>query len=288
MSQIIGIDLGTTNSAVATIDMGMPVVIPDAEGGRLTPSVVAYAGGGEPLVGTPAVRQTALHPAETVASVKRFIGRRGHEIDGEDTPRTYMVIGEGDSPLKVVVAGEAMSPEAVSAQVLKKLKEDAERYLGEPVSRAVVTVPAYFNDAQRAATKRAGELAGLSVERILNEPTAACLAYGVERMDNGTVAVYDLGGGTFDVSIVEINDKVFKVLSTTGNTRLGGDDFDHAIMDWLLDQADGLDVSDNLQAQARLKEAAEAAKCALSDQDQVDIDITDPSPHLTLPSSEQV
>jgi molecular chaperone DnaK len=273
MSQIIGIDLGTTNSAVATIDMGMPVVMPDGEGARLTPSVVGYENSEKPLVGTPAVRQSALHPETTVASVKRFIGRRGNEIDLEDTPRTYTVIGQGDSPLKVVVNGQALSPEAVSAQVLAKLKADAERYLGEEVSRAVVTVPAYFNDAQRAATKRAGELAGLSVERILNEPTAACLAYGVEQVGNGVVAVYDLGGGTFDVSIVEISDKVFKVLSTTGNTRLGGDDFDHAITDWLLNQLPGVDLSDNLQAQARLKEAAEAAKCSLSEQAEVDIDI---------------
>ncbi len=272
MSQIIGIDLGTTNSVVATIDMGMPVVIPDPDGASLTPSVVGYAQD-PPLVGTPAVRQSALNPTDTVASVKRFIGRRGNEIERDDVPRTYQVIGEGDAPLKVVAGGVAHAPEAVSALVLGKLKADAERYLDAEVTRAVVTVPAYFNDAQRAATKRAGEQAGLKVERILNEPTAACLAYGAERIGDGTVAVYDLGGGTFDISIVEMTDKVFKVLSTTGNTRLGGDDFDHAIMDWLLSQCDGVDVSGDMQAQARLKEAAEAAKKTLSDQDEVDIDI---------------
>ncbi|MBI5137861.1 MAG: molecular chaperone DnaK [Nitrospirae bacterium] len=273
MSQIIGIDLGTTNSVVATIDMGMPVVIPDLGGAHLTPSVVGYAEPDKPLVGTPAVRQAALHPADTVASVKRFIGRRGSEIQDEEMPRTYTVVGVGDAPLKVVAGGRSLRPEEVSAEVLRKLKADAERYLEQPVSRAVITVPAYFNDAQRAATKRAGELAGLTVERIINEPTAACLAYGVGRMRNGTVAVYDLGGGTFDISIVEIQDKVFKVLSTTGNTRLGGDDFDHAIMEWLLNRLPGVDLADNLQAQARLKEAAEAAKMALSEQASVDIDI---------------
>ncbi len=272
MSHIIGIDLGTTNSVVATIDMGMPVVIPDADGALLTPSVVGYAED-PPLVGTPAVRQAALHPSDTIASVKRFMGRRGNEIDREEMPRTYQVVGKGDAPLKVVAGGKAYSPEAVSAVILAKLKADAERYLDGPVTRAVITVPAYFNDAQRAATKRAGEQAGLTVERILNEPTAACLAYGMDRFENGTVAVYDLGGGTFDISIVEITDKVFKVLSTTGNTRLGGDDFDHAIMEWLLGQCGGVDLSANMQAQARLKEAAEAAKKALSDQDEVDIDI---------------
>jgi molecular chaperone DnaK len=273
MSKIIGIDLGTTNSVVSVIDMGMPVVLPDAEGKRLTPSVVGLHAPAAPLVGLPAVRQAVLHPADTVASVKRFMGRRGEEIAGEEMPRTYAVVGKGDQPVKVVAGGKAWRPEEVSAQVLAKLKADAEHYLGEPVSRAVITVPAYFNDAQRAATKRAGEIAGLAVERIINEPTAACLAYGVDRLKTGTVAVYDLGGGTFDISIVEIQDNVFKVLSTTGNTRLGGDDFDHAIMDWLLLKAPGVDLGDDLQAQARLKEAAEAAKCALSEKEETQVTI---------------
>jgi molecular chaperone DnaK len=273
MSKIIGIDLGTTNSVVSVIDMGLPVVIPDAEGQRLTPSVVGLNDPEAPLVGLPAVRQAALHPADTVASVKRFMGRRGNEIGAEEMPRTYAVVGKGEAPLKVVAGGRAWRPEEVSSLVLAKLKEDAERYLEEPVSRAVITVPAYFNDAQRAATKRAGELAGLTVERIINEPTAACLAYGVDRLKNGTVAVYDLGGGTFDISIVEISDNVFKVLSTTGNTRLGGNDFDHALMDWLLLKAPDLDITDDLQAQARLKEAAEQAKRELSDKTEVDVTI---------------
>ena len=273
MSNIIGIDLGTTNSVVSVIDMGMPVVIPDRDGARLTPSVIGYADPDQPLVGTPAVRQAALHPADTVASVKRFMGRRGDEIGDEEMARTYTVVGKGEAPLKVVAGGRSLAPEEVSAEVLKKLKADAEAYLGEPVERAVITVPAYFNDAQRAATKRAGELAGLVVERIVNEPTAACLAYGVDHIQNGIVAVYDLGGGTFDISIVEVQDKVFKVLSTTGNTRLGGDDFDRAVMDWLLLQCKGVDLEGDLQAQSRLKEAAEAAKCALSDKDEVEVSI---------------
>ena len=273
MSKIIGIDLGTTNSVVSVIDMGVPVVIPDAEGKRLTPSVVSYADPEKPLVGDPAVRQAALHPADTISSVKRYIGRRGDEIAEDELPRTYTVIGTGDQTAAVVAAGRALKPEEVSSEILKKLKADAERYLEEPVSQAVITVPAYFNDAQRAATKRAGELAGLEVERIVNEPTAACLAYGLDRTENATVAVYDLGGGTFDISIVEITNKVFRVLSTTGNTRLGGDDFDRAIMDWLQLQCPDVALDGDLVAMARLKEAAEKAKIALSDADQTDIDI---------------
>ncbi len=281
MSQIIGIDLGTTNSVVAVIDMGMPVVIPDAEGHRLTPSVVGYADPKAPLVGDPAARQAALNPEDTVASVKRFMGRRGDDLAKEEMPRTYQVVGKEDSPVKVVAGGHALAPEEISAKILEKLKNDAERYLGEPVTRAVVTVPAYFNDAQRAATKKAGALAGLTVERIVNEPTAACLAYGIDRMEDGIVAVYDLGGGTFDISIVEVVGKVFKVLSTTGNTRLGGDDFDHAIMEWLVIRAAESDPTGNLAhdlagdlvVRARLKEAAEKAKCELSESDKVEISI---------------
>ncbi|MFQ5508662.1 MAG: molecular chaperone DnaK [Leptospirillia bacterium] len=273
MEKIIGIDLGTTNSVVSVIDLGMPVVIPDSEGRRLTPSVVSYTDPDTPLVGVPALRQLAVHPTDTITSVKRFMGRRGGEIQDEDMPRTYTVVGKDDAPLKVVANGVALRPEEVSAQILKKLKADAERYLGEVVSRAVITVPAYFNDAQRAATKQAGEIAGLTVERIVNEPTAACLAYGMEQIENGTVAVYDLGGGTFDISIVEVNDKVFKVLSTCGNTRLGGDDFDHAVMEWLKLRCPDPQIFSNPMVQARLKEAAEAAKCDLSDKDEVEISI---------------
>ncbi|MDH4228465.1 MAG: molecular chaperone DnaK [Nitrospirota bacterium] len=273
MSKIVGIDLGTTNSVVAVIDMGLPVVIPDAGGLRLTPSVVGYNDPEKPLVGVAALRQAALHPADTVTSVKRFMGRRGKEIAGDEMPRTYAVIGRGDQAAKVVAGGNAWRPEEVSARVLAKLKADAEGYLEQEVTRAVITVPAYFNDAQRAATKAAGELAGLTVERIVNEPTAACLAYGLDRVENATVAVYDLGGGTFDISIVEIRDKVFKVLSTTGNTRLGGDDFDRAVMNWLLAQCGTADLAGDLVASARLKEAAEKAKIELSDRTETDINI---------------
>jgi molecular chaperone DnaK len=273
VSKIIGIDLGTTNSVVAVMDLGVPSVIPDADGHRLTPSVVGLTAPDAPLVGVPAQRQAAVHAIDTVASVKRFMGRRGDEIGDEAMARTYTVIGKGDAPVKIVAGGRTWAPEEVSAKVLEKLKADAERYLEEPVSRAVITVPAYFNDAQRAATKRAGEAAGLTVERIINEPTAACLAYGVDRTKDGVVAVYDLGGGTFDISIVEIRGGVFKVLSTTGNTRLGGDDFDRAVMDWLLMKAPDIDVSADLEAQARLKEAAEEAKIALSDQDETEVAI---------------
>jgi molecular chaperone DnaK len=273
VSKIIGIDLGTTNSVVAVMDLGIPSVIPDADGRRLTPSVVGLGNPAAPLVGVPAQRQAAVHATDTVASVKRFMGRRGDEIAAEDMARTYTVIGKGDAPVKVVAGGRTWAPEEVSAKVLEKLKADAERYLEEPVTRAVITVPAYFNDAQRAATKRAGELAGFTVERIINEPTAACLAYGLDKLKQGTVAVFDLGGGTFDISIVEIQGSVFKVLSTTGNTRLGGDDFDRAIMDWLLMKAPDIDVSADLTAQTRLKEAAEAAKIALSEQPEVEVAI---------------
>jgi len=273
VSKIIGIDLGTTNSVVAVMDLGIPSVIPDADGQRLTPSVVGLANPDAPLVGVPAQRQAAVHATDTIASVKRFMGRRGDEIEGEAMARTYTVIGKGDAPVKVVAGGRTWAPEEVSAKILSKLKGDAERYLEEEVTRAVITVPAYFNDAQRAATKRAGELAGFVVERIVNEPTAACLAYGLDKMKQGVVAVYDLGGGTFDISIVEIQGNVFKVLSTTGNTRLGGDDFDRAVMDWLLLKAPEIDVSSDLEAQARLKEAAEQAKIALSEQDETEVAI---------------
>jgi molecular chaperone DnaK len=273
VSKIIGIDLGTTNSVVAVMDLGIPSVIPDADGLRLTPSVVGLANPDAPLVGVSALRQAAVHATDTIASVKRFMGRRGDEIAAEDMARTYAVIGKGDAPVKVVAGGRTWAPEEVSAKVLEKLKADAERYLEEAVTRAVITVPAYFNDAQRAATKRAGELAGFTVERIINEPTAACLAYGLDRVKQGTVAVYDLGGGTFDISIVEIQGSVFKVLSTTGNTRLGGDDFDRAVMDWLLLKAPDIDVAADLEAQARLKEAAEAAKIALSDREEIEVAI---------------
>src|SRR5437867_4188952 len=236
MSKIVGIDLGTTNSLVATVDSGIPLVIADSEGRRLTPSVVHFpAPDAAPVVGQPANRIRVLKPAETIYSVKRFMGRRGAEISEEEM--LYPVRGEGAGPVIMDIHGRAYSPEEISALVLKKLKRDAEAYFGEPVTRAVITVPAYFNDAQRNATKKAGELAGLTVERIVNEPAAAALAYGLNRLrEHSKIAVYDLGGGTFDLSILELNNGVFQVLATNGNTRLGGDDLDKRVVDFLLEK----------------------------------------------------
>jgi molecular chaperone DnaK len=238
VSRIVGIDLGTTNSLVATVDSGIPLVIADAEGQRLTPSVVHFPGpGAEPIVGRPANRVRVLKPAETVYSVKRFIGRRRSDLSEEEMLVTYSLPGEGAGPVAIPIHGRSYSPEEISAEVLKKLKVDAERYFGEAVERAVITVPAYFNDAQRNATKKAGELAGFSVERIVNEPTAAALAYGLHRLkEQARIAVYDLGGGTFDLSILELNNGLFQVLATNGNTRLGGDDLDTRLVDFLLEK----------------------------------------------------
>src|ERR1051325_2542798 len=238
MSRIVGIDLGTTNSLVATVDSGIPLVIADANGQRLTPSVVHFPSKeSEPIVGQAANRVRVLKPDETVYSVKRFIGRRGADISREEMLVTYPVSGQGTGPVTIDIHGKAYSPEHVSAEVLKKLKRDAEAYLGEPVARAVITVPAYFNDAQRNATKRAGELAGFTVERIINEPTAAALAYGLDKLkERSKIAVYDLGGGTFDLSILELNEGVFQVLATHGDTRLGGDDLDARVAAFLLEQ----------------------------------------------------
>ena len=235
MSKIVGIDLGTTNSLVGAMDAGFPVLIADAEGRRLTPSVVHFPGADQPpLVGTAAKRVRGLKPKETVSSIKRFMGRRGSEISREEMIVNYPVAGKGNEPVRVELPGRAWCPEEISAEILKKLKSDVERSLGEPVSRAVITVPAYFNDAQRNATKEAGRLAGFEVERIVNEPTAAALAYGLDRLEEKSkIAVYDLGGGTFDISILELNDGVFQVLATNGNTRLGGDDIDAALTDEL-------------------------------------------------------
>jgi len=240
--RIVGIDLGTTNSLVATVDSGIPLVIADAEGRRMTPSVVHIPGGdGDPVVGHPASRMRLLKPAETVYSVKRFMGRRGAEISAEEMGVSYPVEGRGAGPVRLGLPGRAYTPEEISAEVLKKLKRDAEAYFNEPVSRAVITVPAYFNDAQRQATKRAGELAGFVVERMVNEPTAAALAYGLDRLkEHSKIAVYDLGGGTFDLSILELNQGVFQVLSTHGDTRLGGDDLDRRLVEFLLGKVAGL------------------------------------------------
>jgi molecular chaperone DnaK len=270
MSKIVGIDLGTTNSLVATVDSGIPYVIADADGRRLTPSVVHWpAGGTEPLVGAAASRVRVLKPQETVYSVKRFMGRRASEISGEERNVSYPLNPAGSGPVTIPIHGRNLAPEEVSAEVLKKLQRDAAAALGEPVTRAVITVPAYFNDAQRNATKRAGELAGFTVERIINEPTAAALAYGLDKLkEKSKIAVYDLGGGTFDLSILELNEGVFQVLSTNGNTRLGGDDLDQRLVEFLSKKV-GLALTPVILS--RIREAAEAAKIKLSSESEVEI-----------------
>jgi molecular chaperone DnaK len=276
MSRIVGIDLGTTNSLVATVDAGIPLVIADAEGKRLTPSVVHFPGAGaEPIVGDKANRVRVLKPTETVYSIKRFMGRRGSEIPREEMLVTYPVKGQGAGTVTVEIHGRAYTPEEISAEILKKVKANAEAYFNESIGRAVITVPAYFNDAQRNATKKAGELAGWTVERILNEPTAAALAYGLDRLkDKAKIAVYDLGGGTFDLSILELAEGVFQVLSTHGDTRLGGDDLDKRIIDFLIEKikaAGGPDAAQDLPLLSRLRETAEQAKIRLSTETEVEI-----------------
>ncbi len=276
MSKIVGIDLGTTNSLVAAVDSSIPYVIADSEGHRLTPSVVHFPpGDATPIVGRDANRVRVLEPAATVYSIKRFMGRRGAEIGREEMLVTYPLKGEGTGPVRVEIHGCLHTPEEISAQILKKLKRDAEAALGETVTRAVITVPAYFNDAQRNATKSAGELAGFTVERIVNEPTAAALAYGLDKLrEKSKIAVYDLGGGTFDLSILELNEGVFQVLSTNGNTRLGGDDLDKRLMDFIIDRiktAGGPDAAMDLPLLARIREAAEQAKIRLSTEETVEI-----------------
>ena len=290
MSKIVGIDLGTTNSLVATVDSGIPYVIADAEGRRLTPSVVHWpAAEAEPLVGAAASRVRVLKPLETVYSVKRFMGRRATEISAAEQNVSYPLNSGGAGAVTIPIHGRDFAPEEISAEVLKKLRCDAEVALGEPVSRAVITVPAYFNDAQRNATKRAGELAGFIVERIINEPTAAALAYGLDKLkEKSKIAVYDLGGGTFDLSILELNEGVFQVMSTNGNTRLGGDDLDQRLVEFLLDQINRSKPREQSQPEsdsvssvsscsnspsviARVREAAEAAKIKLSNETEVEI-----------------
>ena len=283
----LGIDLGTTNSLVATVDSGIPFVIADANGRRLTPSVVHFPSpDAETIVGHEANRIRVLKPSETIYSVKRFIGRRGAEISEEEKPATYALNCAGGA-VSVPIHGKNFSPEEISAEVLKKLKRDAENSFGEPVTRAVITVPAYFNDSQRAATKRAGELAGLTVERILNEPTAAALAYGLDKLkEKSKIAVYDLGGGTFDLSILELNEGVFQVLSTNGNTQLGGDDLDKRIVQFLSEQLhrNAAPIKlDDLTILSRLREAAEAAKIKLSSETEAEISL----PFLTADFSFQ-
>ncbi|MBX3733925.1 MAG: Hsp70 family protein [Verrucomicrobiae bacterium] len=276
MSKIVGIDLGTTNSLVAVVDSGIPYVLADAHGERLVPSVVHVASpDATPVVGRAAQRVRALRPRETVSSVKRFMGRRGNEIPQEELGVGYPVSAGGSGPVTIQLPGRDWSPEEISAEILKELRRIAEAALGEPVTRAVITVPAYFNDAQRNATIRAGELAGLQVERIVNEPTAAALAYGLNRLkDRAKIAVYDLGGGTFDLSLLELNDGVFQVLATNGNTRLGGDDLDRRITDHLATlvvQAGGPEAVSDPVLFGRLREAAETAKIRLSTETTADI-----------------
>src|SRR5947207_13206432 len=266
MAKIIGIDLGTTNSVVAVMEGGEPKVIAKEEGGSTTPSVVAFTKTGERLVGQVAKRQAITNPENTVYSIKRFMGRRFDEVNDEMKMVPYKVMRQGDH-VAVIAQGKEHTPPQISAMILQKLKKAAEDYLGGTVTEAVITVPAYFNDAQRQATKDAGKIAGLDVKRIVNEPTAAALAYGLDKKKDETIAVYDFGGGTFDISILEVGEGVIEVKSTNGDTHLGGDNIDQRIVDWLVEEfkkEQGIDLSADKMALQRLKEAAEKAKCELS------------------------
>src|SRR5437773_11714989 len=263
MSKIIGIDLGTTNSVGAVMQGGEPGVIPNQEGGRTAPSVVAITKTGERLVGQVAKRQAVTNPENTIYSIKRFMGRRYDEVDEQMKRLPYKVASGPHDDARVDIFGKAYSPPEISAMILQKLRAAAEDFLGEKVTKAVITVPAYFNDAQRQATKQAGEIAGLEVVRIINEPTAAALAYGLDKKSDETIAVYDLGGGTFDISVLEVGAVVVEVKSTNGDTHLGGDDVDQRIVDWLIDEfkkKNNIDLSKDKMALQRLKDAAEKAK----------------------------
>ena len=276
MGKTIGIDLGTTNSCMAVLEGGEPTVIPNREGGRTTPSVVAFTQGGERLVGVPAKRQQVTNPENTVFSIKRFMGRKLSEVSEEMTIVPYKVVSGPDQDVRVEAEGKQYSPPEISAMILQKLKADAEAYLGEPVTDAVITVPAYFNDSQRQATKDAGKIAGLDVKRIINEPTAAALAYGLDKQDDQTILVWGLGGGTFDVSILELGDGVFEVKATSGDNHLGGDNFDKKIVDWLVSEfkkSQGIDLSQDRMALQRLYEAAEKAKVELSTTQETQINL---------------
>ncbi len=285
MSKIIGIDLGTTNSCVAVMEINDPVVIPNSEGKRTTPSIVAFVEGGERKIGDPAKRQAVTNPQKTIFSIKRFMGRMYSEVTEELKHIPYKVIKGGNNTPRVDIEERLYAPQEISAMILQKMKKTAEDYLGEEVNRAVITVPAYFNDAQRQATKESGEIAGLKVERIINEPTAAALAYGLDKSNqNKKIVVYDLGGGTFDVSILELGDGVFEVLSTNGDTHLGGDDFDQVIINYLANEfksKEGLDLRKDPMALQRLKEASEKAKIELSSSNQTEINL----PYITATES---
>src|SRR4029079_16457159 len=274
--KIIGIDLGTTNSVVAVMEGKEAKVIPNAEGNRLTPSVVAFTDKGDVLVGEPARRQAVTNPTRTVYSIKRFMGRRHSEVAGEEKMVPYKVVGGPEDYVKVQIGDKQYSPPEISALILRKLKEAAEAYLGHKVNKAVITVPAYFNDAQRQATKDAGQVAGLEVARIINEPTAAALAYGLEKKEHEKVVVFDLGGGTFDVSVLEVAEGVFRVISTNGDTHLGGDDFDQVLINFVADEfkkEQGIDLRKDTMALQRLQEACEKAKKELSSASQTDINL---------------
>src|SRR5678816_3664562 len=292
MSKIIGIDLGTTNSVVAVMEGGEPVVITNSEGGRITPSVVGFAKSGERLVGQVAKRQAVTNPENTVFSIKRFMGRRFDEVSEELKMVPYRVVTDND---RVVVGlsndDKKYSPPEISAMILQKLKQAAEDYLGQPVSKAVITVPAYFNDAQRQATKDAGKIAGLEVPRIVNEPTAAALAYGLDKKKDETIVVYDFGGGTFDISILEVGEGIVEVKSTNGDTHLGGDDLDQRIIEWIVSEfkkAEGIDLSKDRMALQRLREAAEKAKMELSTVMETDINLPFISADATGPKHLQM
>ncbi|WP_297278388.1 molecular chaperone DnaK [uncultured Brachyspira sp.] len=283
MSKIIGIDLGTTNSCVSVMEGGKPVVITNAEGNRTTPSIVAFTNKGEILVGQPAKNQMVTNPENTIFSIKRFMGNTYGEVTEERSRMPYTVIEDGGK-VKIKTLEGNFTPQEISARILQKMKQTAEEYLGETVTDAIITVPAYFNDSQRQSTKDAGRIAGLNVLRIINEPTAAALAYGMEKKKDEKIAVYDLGGGTFDISILELADGVFEVKSTNGDTHLGGDDFDQAIIDWLIDEFKkdtGVDLNNDKMALQRLKEAGEKAKKELSSSLQTDINL----PYLTADAS---
>jgi molecular chaperone DnaK len=277
MSKIIGIDLGTTNSVVSVMEGGEPVVIPNAEGARTTPSIVAFKKDGERLVGGPAKRQAITNPNHTISSIKRFMGRKYGEVDSELKTIPYEVVAGDGNVARVRIDDRMYTPQEISAMILQKLKQTAEDYLGEKVTEAVITVPAYFNDAQRTATKEAGEIAGLKVRRIINEPTAAALAYGLDKKEKDEiVAVYDLGGGTYDISILELGDGVFEVKATYGDTHLGGDDFDQRLIDYIADEfknQEGIDLRQDKMALQRLKEAAEKAKIELSSSTQTNVNL---------------
>src|SRR4051812_11555452 len=276
MSKIIGIDLGTTNSVVAVMEGGEPVVITNPEGGRLTPSVVAFAKTGERLVGQVAKRQAVTNPENTVFSIKRFMGRKFDEVNEEMKMVPYQVVRASNGDARINAMGKEYSPPEISAMILEKLKQAAEEYLGQPVTKAVITVPAYFNDAQRQATKDAGQIAGLEVARIVNEPTAAALAYGLDKKKDETIAVYDFGGGTFDISILEVGEGVVEVKATNGDTHLGGDNLDQRVIDWIITEfkkTDTIDLGKDRMALQRLKEAAEKAKMELSTVMETDINL---------------